>query len=540
MNFIADETDQKLRGGYYTPTPIAKLLVDWVSEINPKSILEPSCGDGAFLSSIKKAGLSSVKDIHGFELDPEEASKAKSIPLKGLKIKQADFLNWYVTNEHKLPVFDAVVGNPPFIRYQYLPEAQKLLAERIFKSLQLPFTKHTNAWVPFVLASIKMLNPGGRLAMVIPSEILHLPHARSLRKYLLSQCSKILIIDPQELWFEGTLQGTVLLLAEKIKSSNFKKHGAAVSSIRSLGDVSKGLGSRFKKAIFSNHSGLESKWMSLLLTKSERELLNKVTKHPQVARFEDLASVDVGIVTGANKFFLVSDSVVDEFGLHEWVHPMFGRSDHLKGLVHTTENQIYNQSSGLPSNFLYFDVDDYEALPKNVQLYIDSGVDQNLQKRFKCRNRSPWFRVPSVYKSPLAMLKRAHHYPRLVLNQAESYSTDTAYRVNPTTTTAAETLVGSFVNSLTCLSAELEGRSYGGGVLELVPSEIERLLLPHVGLKKTLKKRNKDFIGKESAESFLLKQDTEILIQGLGLSETDAQILHSAWGRLRNRRQRKS
>jgi hypothetical protein len=36
-------------------------------------------------------------------------------------------------------------------------------------------------------------------------------------------------------------------------------------------------------------------------------------------------------------------------------------------------------------------------------------------------------------------------------------------------------LVASFHNSLTLLTAELEGRSFGGGVLELVPSEVGRL-----------------------------------------------------------------
>ncbi len=35
-----------------------------------------------------------------------------------------------------------------------------------------------------------------------------------------------------------------------------------------------------------------------------------------------------------------------------------------------------------------------------------------------------------------------------------------------------------FLNGLTALTAELEGRHYGGGVLELVPSEIEKLLVP--------------------------------------------------------------
>jgi hypothetical protein len=114
-----------------------------------------------------------------------------------------------------------------------------------------------------------------------------------------------------------------------------------------------------------------------------------------------------------------------------------------------------------------------------VQRYLRSGEEQGLPKRYKCRVREPWFRVPSVHATPVAMLKRAHHFPRLVLNKAQVFTTDTAYRIQPKQVTAAS-LVYSFLNSLTSLSAELEGRHYGGGVLELVPSEIERLILPVV------------------------------------------------------------
>ena len=39
-------------------------------------------------------------------------------------------------------------------------------------------------------------------------------------------------------------------------------------------------------------------------------------------------------------------------------------------------------------------------------------------------------------------------------------------------------MVGCFINPLTAFSAELEDRHYGGGVLELMPSEIERLTVP--------------------------------------------------------------
>ena len=73
----------------------------------------------------------------------------------------------------------------------------------------------TNAWVPFILASMELLRPGGRLAMVVPSEIIHVTHAQSLRSYLGQRVSSLVIVDPEEISFSETLQGAVLLLAEK-------------------------------------------------------------------------------------------------------------------------------------------------------------------------------------------------------------------------------------------------------------------------------------------------------------------------------------
>jgi adenine-specific DNA-methyltransferase len=46
MNFKENETEDKLRGGYYTQPEIAGFLSRWVLHAKPKSLLEPSCGDG--------------------------------------------------------------------------------------------------------------------------------------------------------------------------------------------------------------------------------------------------------------------------------------------------------------------------------------------------------------------------------------------------------------------------------------------------------------------------------------------------------------
>ena len=85
--------------------------------------------------------------------------------------------------------------------------------------------------------------------------------------------------------------------------------------------------------------------------------------------------------------------------------------------------------------------------------------------------------MPGITKGALLLSKRSHHHPRVVVNEAGVFTTDTIYRgrmLSDAITPGA--VAANFHNSLTLLSAELEGRSFGGGVLELVPSEIGRLL----------------------------------------------------------------
>lgn len=539
MNFIEFESAQKLRGGFYTEQAIASFLVRWIKKMRPKSVLEPSCGDGAFLEAIDANAIKSLRKITACELNPEEAKKSANRTSLDVEINNTDFLRWYLLYGQSSERFDSVVGNPPFIRYQYLPSEQQGLAEKIFRQLGLPFTKHTNAWVPFVLASIRLLKPGGRLAMVIPSEIFHIPHAQSLRRYLAEQCSQILVLDPEEIWFTDTLQGTVLLMAEKKQELAEKTKGVAVIPVKSREVLNEDPDELFHKDKYSNGATIKDKWMPLFLTPRERRLVAGLESSSNISKFAEIASVDVGIVTGANKFFLVPDSIVEEYGLERWSHPMFGRSDHVKGLLYTDSDHSLNKVEGLPANFLWFQEEEFQKLPKNLRKYLEMGLEQKLHTRFKCRTRKTWYKVPSVYSAPIAMLKRAHHYPRLVLNKADAYTTDTAYRIK-THGIKPESFVYGFLNSLTCLSAEMEGRHYGGGVLELVPSEIERLLVPVVkATAAELRSADKEFRKAKDNSDFLRMQDSRVFGK-LGISRSDQEALHEAWIKLRNRRHRVS
>jgi hypothetical protein len=86
--------------------------------------------------------------------------------------------------------------------------------------------------------------------------------------------------------------------------------------------------------------------------------------------------------------------------------------------------------------------------------------------------------------------------------------------------------------------AELEGRHYGGGVLELVPSEIEKLLIPIPReIDFDLVDLNFKFKNSVTPESILIEQDL-LIFKKMGLSSMLQQDLYNAWHKLRNRRQR--
>jgi adenine-specific DNA-methyltransferase len=541
MNFKINESATKLRGAYYTDPEIAAFLLRWVLNIHPKSILEPSCGDGVFLRSLSILNSNGLKSVKGFEIEPGEVEKSK-LAAGGLKnvdveILSRDFLGWSLAKLLNPPLFDAVVGNPPFIRYQYLDSDLQGISEKIFKFFQLPFTKHTNAWVPFVILSLALLRPGGRLAMVVPSELLHVLHAASLRTFLTKVCSRVLIFDPQELWFEETLQGAILLLAEKKTTEDEHFQGIGIVPTRSKAFLSEDPEEYFAKATYTNGDTVKGKWMLALLTKSEREVLSKAKNHPGIYRFNDIAEVAVGIVTGANKFFLVPDSIVNQYSLQNWAHSMFGRSEHVPGVIYDESTVERNKRLGMPTNFIWFSNEQIEELPDSVKEYIHLGELQNIHTRYKCRIREPWYSVPSVYATSLGMLKRSHDFPRLIFNKVQAYTTDTAYRVRLKKFDESS-IVFSFINSLTALTAELEGRHYGGGVLELVPSEIRKLLIPIIKSDEKSIYELDDLMKKGiEPENLFAIQDNKIL-KPLGFNKEENELLLQAWSRLRLRRQR--
>ncbi|AGI33805.1 SAM-dependent methyltransferase [Mannheimia haemolytica USDA-ARS-USMARC-183] len=539
MKFKDEQTEQKLRGGYYTPQYLADYITKWVLGINPSSILEPSCGDGRFIQALFNNNSEKEKNITCFELIDSEADKSKyllkSLGFNNFSVYSSDFLRWSVDNFKADQIeFEGIIGNPPFIRYQYLNEEFQESAKNVFDLLNFKFTKHTNSWVSFLISSLSFLKEGGRLGMIIPSEILNVIHAQSLRDFISQGLHKVLIINPKNIWFENTLQGALIILIEKV--DNESKKGISILNVEDDDFINIDPNKLFVKSKYIDFKDLPDKWVGANLTEEELSLINKVKNHRSVYKFSDIATVEVGIVTGANDFFLVNDHIVNKYKLDRFVYPMFGKSQHCKGIIYDNEQHFENKEKNLPTNFIYLE-DNESNLPLLVQTYIKEGEDAEYHKRYKCKIRKPWYKVPSVYSTNIGMLKRSHEAPKLILNKLGAYTTDTAYRIK-SNKFQDEILVCCFLNPLTMILSELNGRFYGGGVLELVPSEIRNLYIPII--------ENIDFNIEELNEEVkagnienVIRNNGEKILTNLGFSQEDNAMLMSIWKKLKNNRLRR-
>ena len=110
-------------------------------------------------------------------------------------------------------------------------------------------------------------------------------------------------------------------------------------------------------------------------------------------------------------------------------------------------------------------------------------MDNQIHKRYKTSIRNKWYEIPNIGKPAEAFFfKRCNQYPKLIRNSANVLATDSAYTITMKEGFEIESLIFSFYNSLTLAFAELHGRYYGGGVLELTPNEFKELPVPYLNV----------------------------------------------------------
>lgn len=230
---------KRQRGQYMTPARLARRVVSIIPVHKYDRILEPACGDGAFLSAVTDclAAQRGATELVGVELDGQLAHRACGTVLErvtdtsGVKARicQADFFRAYLggmvrdtrggSTTFAHGSFDLVIGNPPF-GATFDREIEDLLDRRLGKRLGMKIKKETYAF--FIVACVDLLRPGGRLTFVCSDTLLTIPTMKGLRNLLMCQ-GDVKLIDIG-LFSDETAYPVVLL--------DFVKKGAPGRVIR--------------------------------------------------------------------------------------------------------------------------------------------------------------------------------------------------------------------------------------------------------------------------------------------------------------------
>lgn len=519
----AKPDENKLRGGFYTPDAVAEYITKWVMG-KPGSYLEPSCGDGAILNFMaNKKGY----EVTAIELDGGEAKKA-SEKTQSL-VLNLDFFDW-LTPE-KYGTFDGVVGNPPYIRFGNWAEVSRSKAMTVLEREGIKPNRLTNAWLPFVVSSLLAVKNAGKVALVVPAELLQVSYAASLRSYLIDNCSNITIISFRELIFPGIQQEVIILMLTK-GSGPADIQTFEVASAAELSQIDLVSKTSIRGEL---HDG--EKWTKYYLDSSSIKILRNLRTSGLFAKFGDYAEVQVGVVTGCNDFFCLSKSDADNLDLTKYTIPIVTRSNQLSGLgINKDLFQELESNSGR-SRLLDLNGYTFSDLPPSVVEYIRSGEKEDLHKGYKCSIRTDWWKVPSIWIPDGFMLRQIYKYPRIFVNEANATCTDTVHRIRITGKFSVKALSVVSLNSATLTWGELLGRSYGGGVLELEPSEARSLPIPDPKFASTtLIKRVSAHLENGETDQAINLVDTEILMNGLGITKATIKRLNKDWLTLANRR----
>ncbi len=391
----------------------------------------------------------------GVDVDPQTAAASGAIC--------ADFFEWV----HSAPKYDVVLGNPPFIRSHLFSERSRTLAFAAMTEMGLRPSRLMSTWAPFLALSCGVLNPNGRFAMVIPEEVLHVGYAQELRHFLMARFKRVIVCLPPNGIFPEVQQAVILLLCDHYGEGGGKLFTMEYSDLEQ-GD--------FESLHSAEAWRWNPKWTHLFLNSRQRDEIERCWRQIHWQPLCYYGRAEVGVVTGDNGFFIVNHEKASQFD-DKYLVPIVTSARDLQGIKFTAQDFRRVLSQERPA-YLIKVQEPLDQLPAGLRSYLQSGERKQVNARFKCRIREPWYAVPSVWESDAVMLRQAGEMPRLVHLSKQCTATDTIHRVRWERTSDAKRHTVSFMNSWTLLVAELTGRSYGGGVLELMPSEANQLPMP--------------------------------------------------------------
>lgn len=509
---------QRTFGQFETPPEVADLLLSLCIRRASDRVLDPSCGSGYLLQRTARwqAWLAADEQnrqdqLWGVELDDGAAAHAQE-RLPGAHILHQNFFML----EPAAP-FDAIVGNPPYTRAEWIdrlrehPARQMAMfgaeahAEEETRSAIIPahlwekdLNRRSGLHAYFLLHGARFLREGGRFGFVLPNNWLDVAYGEALKQFLLEQFKVLALIESTaERWFADARVNTCLAILEKCSDRQARDahlvrfvqlrepltrlvpfptdHRARFSAVETLttrllpGQDHTSQTVRVR-VVQQNALRAREKWGLLWRAPAVYRHARRYAAARGLVPLKQWARVQRGFTTGANGFFYLDPDTVEKWSIEARF-----RQPLLKSLRDVNELR-----PGIDPDLQVLLIPPDASLARTAAgEYVAWGEAQGFHERSTCHARQPWYALPAQDPAALVLAKGIwgrHLAPLLVepcLVDQQLYQVQLHPGIAPA-------LAAALLNSSwTALQLELHGRvNFGEGVLWLANYEVENLLLP--------------------------------------------------------------
>lgn len=475
-------------GQFFTPVFIADLMTEWI--VNNESctdILDPALGLGIFFRSIVKNHYDRIKKFNfiGFEIDKNMAKLSKNllnIPELNIQIHNRNYLteDW----ERK---YDGIVCNPPYLKFHDYEPKDVLL--NIFKErLGMKLSGFTNIYTLFILKSIWQLRNGGRAAYIVPSEFLNSDYGKNVKKYIKKSKTLrfVIIIDFNLSVFEDvTTTSSILLFAKD--QSNGEVEFINIKKLRELELIrnyilSYPLTRKKGRVVKIKELNEAQKWRIYY-----QELNGSKYKH--LVPFSKCAKISRGIATGANNYFMFSESKRVKYGIKmKFLLPCLAKAFYARKHFFTNNDFEKLREANKPVYLL----NATDLSDDNLRKYIELGEKQGIHKRYLTSHRTPWYSLENRPPAPILVTVFNRTELRFVRNEAGVYNLTAFHCVylKPNIVPKVALLMAYLITDVAREIFEDSRREYGGGLRKFEPNDLNNAFVVDLEIIDKDKKEN--------------------------------------------------
>jgi type I restriction-modification system DNA methylase subunit len=424
-------------------------------------------------------------------------------------------------SDEALGLFDAVVGNPPYIRQEQLsPDREHFRAhlKTFGRRDATPYydgskrlSKRCDVYVYFVTHATQFLRDGGRLGYVIPTKWMMTRYGERFQEFLYDHYDVHAIVSFSDRAFGDALVDTCLLLAERCEAdaerrrtpTKFVRIDAEMDPqaiVSAVDDAFDEFGDAFVVRTRPNYRTVAVRQAELQDRPSSKiahylnapQDLVELSQHPAMVSLETLAEVTGGHMTGANEFFFLTRADLEPWPIHDrFLRPAVKSYRDVDGYSLTADD----------TGLFILDVDDYvEAVRRDAQgaastaslerrvkdaltrdgyatlaEYIDYGEDQGYHTRRSLETRDVWFDVGELVAPEIVHPYGVDERVVVARNDDALVPSKRVQCIDVDATTDSDVLAGYLNSSVHAALLEFWGRNEGGGSLEIMTYELEEI-----------------------------------------------------------------